>query len=402
MDKKRIYLDNSATTPIDEQVCRTISDCLINKYGNPSSLHSFGQEAKTLLDESRSKVAELLNAEKKEEIIFTSGGTESDNLAIKGIAYVNKGKGNHIITSSIEHHAVLHSCKYLEKNGFDVTYLPVDKYGKVSPESLTKAITPKTILVSIMHANNEVGTIQPISDFGKIIKDINKKRSAEKLPTIYFHTDAVQTAGKLRLDVQQLGVDLMSVSAHKFYGPKGIGVLYLKQGTRLEPIIHGGHHEKKMRAGTENLSGIVAIAKALEIAIEKIDKETKRISDLRNKLEKGILEKIPSISVNGHPQDRICTISNISFQFIEGEGLLLHLDLNGVACSTGSACASGSLEPSHVLKAMGIETTIAQGAIRFSLGYQNTEKDIDYVLEILPGIISKIREMSPLWQKKGS
>jgi len=400
MQGRKVYLDHSATTQLGKEAYDAMKPFMEDVFGNASSIHSYGQEAKKHLENSRENFAKLLNAESPEEIIFTGSGTESDNLALKGAAFANRDKGNHIITSSIEHHAVLNTCQYLEKQGFEVTYVPVDGNGTVNPQDVRKAIKKETILVSIMHANNEVGTIQPIKEIARIISAENQTRFTGAFGGIYFHTDAVQTAGKLPVDVQELGVDLMSLSAHKFYGPKGVGALYRRSGTRIQPIIHGGHHERNLRAGTENIAGISGMVKALETSMSGMEKEQKRLSALKEKLEKGILEKIPYTSVNGASAKRIAGISNILFQFIEGESLVVSLDMRGIACSTGSACASGSTEPSHVLKAMCVDPALAQGAIRFSLGKANSEKDIDYVLKVLPDIVAKLREISPLWKTK--
>ncbi|MGA2091077.1 MAG: cysteine desulfurase NifS [Endomicrobiales bacterium] len=397
---KRVYLDHSATTPVRAHVREAMSPFLDEIFGNPSSVHGFGQEAKKYLEDFRESVARSLNAARPEEIIFTGCGTEADNLAIKGVALANREKGNHIITSQIEHHAVLNTCEYLAKNGFEVTFLPVDEFGRVRPADVAAAIKPNTILISIMHANNEVGTIEPIEEIGLIAADENKRRTAAKSPVwLYVHTDAVQTTGKIPIDVRALGVDLLSLSAHKFYGPKGVGALYVKKGTRIQPILHGGHHERNLRAGTENVAGIAGLAKALELAVADMQSEQKRLEGLRDQLEIGITQRVQSIKVNGDKAHRMASVTNISFAYIEGEGILLSLDLAGIAASTGSACASGSLEPSHVLKAMCVETTLAQGAVRFSLGHQNTQADIEYVLQTLPPIIERLRSMSPLYQK---
>jgi len=386
---RRVYLDNNATTPTHPEVVKAMLPYYEEIFGNASSIHQFGQEARKAIDESREKISDFIGA-KPEEIVFTSGGTESDNFAIKGVAYVNEKKGKHIITSSIEHHAVLNTCKYLEKQGFKITYLPVDKYGLVSPSDVEKAITKETILITIMHANNEVGTIEPIAEIGKIAKE----------KEIYFHTDAVQSVGKIPVNVDKLNVDLLSLSAHKIYGPKGIGALYIRKGTKIQSLIHGGHHEKNRRAGTENVPGIVGLSKAIEIAKTSMDKETIYLTNLRNKLYNGIREKIDYVYLNGHPEKKLPNTLNMSFEFVEGESIILNLDMKGVAVSSGSACTSGSLEPSHVLKAMGVEPAVAQGSIRFSFGKDNTEQDIDYVLEILPEIIFRLRAMSPFYKKK--
>lgn len=386
---KRVYLDHNATTPTHPEVLEAMLTYFNDSFGNPSSIHQFGQQARKAIDEAREKVANFISA-KPEEIVFTSGGTEADNFAIKGVIYANEQNGGHIITSSIEHHAVLNPCEYLEKKGFKVTYLPVDKYGLIDPEETKKAITKETILITIMHANNEVGTIEPIAEIGRIAKERN----------ITLHTDAVQSAGKIPVSVNELHVDLLSLSGHKIYGPKGIGVLYIRKGTRIQPLIQGGHHEKNRRAGTENVPAIVGLGKAIEIAKDTMEKESIRLTNLRNKLCGGIAEKIDHVLLNGHPGKRLPNTLNMSFEFVEGESIILNLDLKGIAVSSGSACTSGSLEPSHVLKAMGVEPAIAQGSIRFSLGKDNTEEDVDYVLEVLPEIIIRLREMSPLYRKK--
>ncbi|OIO73323.1 MAG: cysteine desulfurase NifS [Elusimicrobia bacterium CG1_02_37_114] len=386
---RRVYLDHNATTPTHPEVVKEMLPYFEEVFGNASSIHLFGQQARKAVDGAREKLAEFIGA-KPEEIVFTSGGTEADNFAIKGIAYANESKGKHIITSSIEHHAVLNTCKYLEKQGFQVTYLPVDEYGFVDPGDMMKAINKETILITIMHANNEVGTIEPISEIGKIAKG----------KEIIFHTDAVQSLGKIPVDVNELNVDLLSLSAHKIYGPKGIGALYIRKGTRIQPLIHGGHHEKNRRAGTENVPGIAGLGKAIEIVKTSIDKESIYLTDLRNRLCSGISEKIDCVYLNGHSRKRLPNTLNMSFEFVEGESIILNLDMKGVAVASGSACTSGSLEPSHVLKAMGVAPAVAQGSIRFSLGKDNTEEDIDYVLEVLPEIISRLRAMSPLYKRK--
>ena len=380
---RSIYLDHSSTTPVDPAVAEAMYPFFSDKYGNPSSLYTKGREAKKAMEEARQKVADLIGA-KKEEVFFTGSGTESDNLAIKGIAYKNREKGNHIITSSIEHHAVLNTCKYLEKQGFDVTYLPVDNEGLVNPNDVENAITKKTILISIMHANNEIGTIQPIAEIGKIAKE-------KEIP---FHTDAVQTAGKIPVNVDDLNVDLLSISGHKMYGPKGVGALYIRKGTRLEPLLHGGGHERNMRPGTENVPAIVGFGKAAELAKEHLPEED-RLTVLRDSLIKSILE-IEDSYLNGHATKRLPNNANFRFSFIEGESMILTLDMNGVAASTGSACSSTSLEPSHVLGALGLKPEEAHGSLRLTLGTGNTQEDIDYVVSILPGIVKKLRMMSPL------
>jgi cysteine desulfurase len=389
-----IYLDNNATTPTDQRVLEAMLPFFNKFYGNPSSVYTLASKSKDAMEKARLEVAKILNA-KPEEIYFTSGGTEADNLAIKGIAFANKEKGNHIITSKIEHHAVLNTCKWLEKQDFNVTYIGVDKYGIVNLEELRKAIDDTTILVTIMHANNEIGTIEPIEEIGKTVKEINEERKANKKPRIYFHTDAVQAVGKIPIDVNKLGVDLLSLSGHKFYGPKGVGALFIRKGTKIDPLLHGGHHEKNRRAGTENVPGIVGLGKACEIALKEREKEQTRLRALRDKLEKGILEKIDDVIVNGHPEKRLAGTLNICVKYIEGESMLLNLDFERIAASSGSACTSGSLEPSHVLLACGVSPEIAHGSLRFSLGHSTTEEDIDYVIEVLPPIVKKLREMSP-------
>jgi cysteine desulfurase len=382
---KRIYFDHAATTPTHPEVLKVMSFYFAEAFGNPSSLHYFGQKAKAAVEEARQEIAALIGAQ-DEEIVFTSGGTEADNFAIKGVAYANEHKGNHIITSHIEHHAVLEPCKFLEKQGFKVTYLSVDKYGLIDPEDVKRAITDKTILISIMHANNEVGTIEPIAEIGEIVRERG----------IYFHTDAVQTVGHIPVNVGELGVDLLSISAHKLYGPKGVGALYIRKGTRAVPFMHGGEQERGRRAGTENVPGIVGFGKAVEIAREEIDEEARRLTFLRDRLIRGLFERIDRIYLNGHPSQRLPNNVNGSIEFVEGESMLLNLDLHGIAASTGSACSSSSLKPSHVLLALGLSPERAHGSLRFSLGRGTTEEDIEHVLKILPSIVSRLRSMSPL------
>jgi cysteine desulfurase len=386
---KQIYMDHNATTPVRKEVLEAMLPYYTTLFGNASSVHTIGQEARKAVDSAREEIATFIGA-KTDEIIFTSGGTESDNFAIKGCAYANKTKGNHIITSLVEHPAVLNTCQHLEKHGFKVTYLPVDKYGMINPDDVKKAMTKETILISIMHANNEVGTIQPIEEIGSI--------AGEK--EILFHCDAVQSIGKVPVNVSNLNIDMLSMSGHKVYGPKGIGVLYLKKGTRIEPFMHGGHHEFNKRAGTENVPAIAGLGKAISILSKEMLNENKEITQLRDKLWEGLKNKIEHITLNGHPSLRLANTLDVSFNFIESEGIILNLDLKGIAVSGGSACASGALEPSHVLTAMGVEASCAQGAIRFSLGKDNTEEDVNYVLEVLPPIIKKLRDMSPIYNKK--
>lgn len=391
---KRIYLDHAATTPLDPEVLKAMQPYFTEYYGNPSSLHSFGREAHEALESARAQVANVIGA-KKEEIIFTAGGTESDNLAIKGIAYKHKQlitdfEGPHIITSAIEHPAVLETCRYLERQGFRVKYLPVDKYGLVNLDALEKAISKGTFLITIMHANNEIGTIEPIAELGKVAKD--KK--------IIFHTDAVQSVGKIPVDVNKLNVDLLSSSSHKLYGPKGVGALYIRKGIQLEPFTHGGGHERGLRSSTENISGIVGFGKAAELAAQRMEKDTSQLIRLRDKLIKNVLDKIEESYLNGHPTQRLPNNAHFRFTGIEGESLVLSLDEKGIASSTGSACSSKKLEPSHVLLAVGLNEVEAHGSLRLTLGRENTEKEIDYVLEVLPEIVNKLRKISPLWGKE--
>ncbi len=386
---KRIYLDYAATTPCDPEVLKAIEPYFFDKFGNSSSIHAFGQEAKKGIEDARQGLASFLGADPS-EIVFTSGGTESDNFAIMGVAHALEAKGNHIITSAIEHHAVSEPCKFLEKKGFKVTYVAVDKSGLVSPEDVKKAITDKTILISIMHANNEIGTIQPIAEIGAIAKE----------KSIPFHTDAVQTVGHIPVDVNQLNVDLLSLAAHKFYGPKGIGALYVRKGTRIEALLRGGDQEKGKRASTHNTTGIVGLGKAVELCREKMNDEASFQIKLRDKMIKEIPAKISDAYLNGHLTKRLPNNVNFSIKYIEGESILLNLDMLGIACSTGSACTSTSLEPSHVLLAIGLPHEIAHGSLRISLGRWTKEDDVEYLLDNLPKIVTKLRAMSPLYEKK--
>jgi cysteine desulfurase len=390
-EKRIVYMDHSATTYTRREVLDAMIPYYSEFFGNPSSqLYSIGRMSQKALDTARAQTARALGAE-PDEIYFTSGGSESDNWAIKGIAWANRKKGNHIITSGIEHHAVLHACEYLEKEGFTVTYLPVDKYGLVDPAELEKAITDKTVLITIMYANNEIGTIEPIAELGAIARKHK----------VYFHTDAVQVIGNVPVDVKAQNIDLLSLSAHKFYGPKGVGALYIRKGTKIDNLIHGGGQERRRRAGTENVAGIVGLGKAIELATADIEGHNRRIRALRDQLMKGILEKIPHARLNGHPEKRLPGNINISFEFIEGESILIWLDDEGICASTGSACTSGSLEPSHVLLATGLPVEISHGSLRLTLGNVNTDADVDFVLEVLPKVVSRLREMSPLYQKSG-
>lgn len=384
----RIYLDHAATTAVRKEVLDTMLPCFSQNYGNPSSIYEIAREAKSLIDNARKQVATAIGAEEK-EIYFTAGGSESDNWAIKGIAESYKDKGKHIITSSIEHHAVLHTCQYLEKNGYEVTYLPVDEDGKIKIEDLEKAIRPDTILISIMFANNEIGTLQPIKEIGEIARKHK----------IIFHTDAVQAVGHVKIDVKQMNIDMLSLSAHKLYGPKGIGALYVRKGIKLKSYIHGGAQERGIRAGTENVPGIVGLGKAIELATAEMEQENKRLIKLRDEIIDGILNNIPYTRLNGHRTDRLPANVNISFEFIEGESILLLLDMNGIYASSGSACTSGSLDPSHVLLAIGLPHEKAHGSLRMTLGIENTEEDVKKLLEVLPGIIKRLRDMSPLYEE---
>ncbi|RKD27924.1 cysteine desulfurase [Caminicella sporogenes DSM 14501] len=385
---RKVYLDYSATTPMKKEVLEEMMPYFSEKFGNASSIHSFGREAKKALDIARDKIAKAIGADFK-EIFFTSGGSEADNWAIKGVAFANRDKGNHIITSKIEHHAVLHVCEYLEKHGFEVTYLDVDEYGVVDLEQLKNSITDKTILISIMFVNNEIGTIQPIKEIAKIAKERG----------VYFHTDAVQALGNVPIDVNDLGVDLMNFSAHKIYGPKGVGALYIRKGVKIHPHIHGGAQERKKRAGTENIPGIVGFAKAVELAVENLDSHIEHVRKLRDRLIDGVLKNIDYVRLNGHPENRHPGNANFCFEFIEGESLLLSLDMVGIAGSSGSACTSGSLDPSHVLMAIGLSHEIAHGSLRLTVGDFTTEEDIDYTIQQLVKIVDRLRQMSPLYEK---
>ena len=385
---KTVYFDNAATTKLDEKVLESMMPYFGENYGNASSIYKLARDARKAVEESREKIAKIINC-KPSEIYFTAGGSESDNTAIKGIARNYKNKGNHIITSKIEHPAVLDSCKELENEGFEVSYISVDENGVINLEELKKAIRPTTILITVMFANNEIGTIEPIKEIGEIAKDNN----------IYFHTDAVQAMGSLKIDVKELNIDSLSMSSHKFYGPKGVGALYVRDGVGFKKYISGGHQEKNKRAGTENVPGIVGVASALELAYSELDEHNAKIKELRDYYEKKIEEKIPYIKMNGDREKRLPGNSNISFRFIEGEGLLLNLDLKGICASSGSACTSGSLDPSHVLLAIGLPHEIAHGSLRISIGKYNTKEEVDYLIEQLVEIVSRLREMSPLWEK---
>lgn len=388
--KKRIYMDHTAGKPVDPRVVEVILPYMKNFYGNPSSIHSFGQEVKQALEESRSKIAKLINSEKNESIIFTSGATESNNMAIKGVAFRNKDQGRHIITSSIEHMSVINSCKFLMKMGFEVTFLPVDKYGFVDLDSLREELRDETILVSIMYANGEIGTIQPIKEISEIVHERNA----------YLHVDATAANGQLPIDVIKEDIDLLTLSSNDMYGPRGVGALYVKPHTHIEPIIHGGGQERGLRSGTENLPGIVGFGEAAEIARKEMGVESERLRRLRDKLIKGLIDPVPYSFLNGHPIKRLPDNASVRYSFIEGESLVLSLDMMGIAASSGSACTAKTLEPSHVLRAIGLKHEEAHGSLLFTLGKQNTEEEVDYVISIMPDIVKRLRRMSPLTPKE--
>lgn len=386
---RRVYMDHAATTPVDPLVVKAMLPYFSECFGNASSLHSLGRDAFEAVEAARQKVANLIGSENN-EIIFTSGGTESDNLAIKGVAYKNRDKGNHIITSSIEHPAVLETCRHMESEGFKVTYLPVDRLGMINLAGLEKAITEKTILITIMHGNNEIGTIEPVEEIGKIARERK----------VYFHTDAVQTVGKIPIDVKSMNADLLSMSAHKIYGPKGVGALYVAKGVRCGPIIHGGGHERGMRSSTENVAGIVGLGESAELAKQRMATDMPYLTDLRDKLTKGVLGSIQESYLNGHPSKRLPNNANFRFTAIEGESLIMGLDAKGIAGSTGSACSSKKLEASHVLLAIGLNEVEAHGSLRLTLGRENTDEDVEYVLNALQEVVGDLRSMSPLWGKR--
>ena len=384
-----IYFDNAATTPIRPEVYDAMRPYIESCYGNPSSVYKLARESKKAIDLARKQVADAINADSG-EIFFTGCGSESDNWAIKGVALALKDKGKHIITTNIEHHAILHTCEFLEENGYEVTYIPVDEYGMVSADDIKKAIRPDTILVSVMTANNEIGTIEPIKEIGAVCREKG----------VYFHTDAVQAVGHIKIDVKEMNIDLLSLSGHKIGAPKGIGALYIRKGVKIKNLIHGGQQEKGKRAGTENVIGIAALGKAIELAVSEMEDTTERLKYLREKIINGVLKNIEYSRLNGHPEERLPGNVNISFEFIEGESMLLMLDAKGICASSGSACTSGSLDPSHVLLAIGLPHEKAHGSLRTSLGYQNTEEEVDKLLEVLPPIVQRLREMSPLYEMK--
>ncbi len=379
----RIYLDHNATTPVRTEVFEAMEPFFRDRFGNASSIHRFGQDARSAVEEARTQVAGLVNG-RPGEIYFTSGGTESDNLALKGVAYARRDFGRHIITTEIEHSAVLSSCAFLEREGFEVTYLPVDESGLVDPGQVENALTDRTILISVMHANNEIGTVQPVGEIGKIARERE----------VCFHTDAVQSAGKIPIDVEAFHADLLSLSGHKIYGPKGVGAIYIRKGVEIEPTAHGGHHENDVRSGTENTVGIVGLGRAAELAAREREFEFRHLAEIRDDLEARILDEIAEVRVNGHPEMRLPGTLNVSFSGAEGESLIMSLDLEGIAVSTGSACSSGAIEPSHVLLALGRDPRTALGSVRFSFGRDNTRQDVDYVMNRLPGIVSRLRELA--------
>jgi cysteine desulfurase len=387
---RNVYMDHGAGMPLDLRVFEVMKPYFMEKYGNPSSSHSFGNSAKAALDTSRENVANLVAAEKSQEVIFTSGGTESNNLAIKGAAYRNKAKGNHIITTAVEHISVMNICKHLQKEGFEVSYVPVDKQGIVDLKKLEEAITGKTSLISVMYANGEIGTVQPINEIGKLARDNQ----------VIFHVDAVAAAGKVPINVEEENIDLLSVSSNDMYGPKGVGALYIKTGTKILPLIQGGGQERGLRSGTENIPGIVGMGKAAELAKKEMDAEGKRLTQLRDRLINGVLDKIDYSFLNGHPTQRLPNNANLRFSYIEGESLILWLDMHGIQVSSGSACTSKTLEPSHTLLAIGLAHEEAHGSLVFTMGKQNSEEDVDYVQEVLPDVVKRLRALSPLTPKE--
>ena len=385
---RRVYFDHNATTPLAPDVLRAMTPYLTEEYGNASSIHSVGQRARAAVEQARAEVAALIGAREK-EAVFTSGGTEADNIAIRGVVGAAERPAKHVITSTIEHHAVLNTCQALEAEGVRVTYVPVNVAGLVDPEDVRRAITADTVLITVMHANNELGTVQPIAEIAKIARE-------RRIP---FHTDAVQSVGKLPVNVKELGADLLSLSAHKLYGPKGTGALYIRGGLPMKPLMFGGHHERDRRPGTENVAGIVGLGAAAALAAKHLAEEAARLAALRDALEQEILARVPHAGVNGDRQRRTPNTTNIHFDFVEGEALVIALDLKGIACSTGAACSSGAVEPSHVLTAIGLPPERARASLRFSLGRGNTREDVSYVAEVLPGVVEHLRELSPLYKK---
>lgn len=386
MKGKGIYLDHNATTPLDPRVLQAMGPYLHTAFGNPSAVHAFGREVKAALEQARESVARLLGTADKDEVVFVASGTEADNLALTGVAFAYQDRGRHLITSAVEHPAVLETCTFLERQGFQVTYLPVDHQGMLDPADLLRAIRPDTILVSLMHANNETGVLFPMAEIGAITKARG----------VFLHTDAVQSFGKIPLTVKDLGVDLLSLSAHKIYGPKGVGTLYIRRGVRLHPLIHGGHQERGRRAGTENVPGIVGLAVAARLIFEEMPEESERLRGLRDRLEAALRSRIEGVTVNGHPTLRLPHTTNLAFEGVEAQSLVAALDLEGVAVSAGSACAVGSLRPSHVLQGMGLPRERVEGSIRFSLGRLTAEEDIDTIVDLLPAMIARLRQAAPV------
>ena len=385
---RRVYLDHNATTPVDPEVLAAMLPFFADEFGNASSIHSFGQRTRAAVERARESVAALVGA-RPAEIVFTSGGTESDNHAIFGVVAAARGERKHVITTAIEHHAVLNACQAVERSGVEVTYLPVGREGRVDPDDVRRSIRPETVLITVMHANNELGTLQPIEEIGRIAAEAD----------VYFHTDAVQSAGKVALNVDRLGADLLSISGHKLYAPKGVGALYVRKGTRLKPLLYGGHHERDRRPGTENVAGIVGLGRAAELAQRSLPEQSARMAALRDRLEQGLLEQVPHAQVNGSREHRTPNTTNITFPFIEGEALVIALDLKGLACSTGAACSSGAIEPSHVLTAIGLPPEDARASLRFSLGRENTEEDVAFALTVIPSAVEHLRELSPAYKK---
>lgn len=386
---KRIYLDNAATTRVAPEVIEAMLPCFVQTYGNANSLHSYGLQAKDAIEAARRRIADFINAD-AEELVFTGSGTESNNTVLKGVALARKDKGNHIITTAIEHHAILEPLHFLEKQGWSITYLPNDEAGLVAPDDLKKALTDRTILVSVMHANNEIGTIEPVRELGAICREAG----------VYFHTDAVQTFGHVPIDVKEMNIDLLSASAHKLYGPKGIGLLYIRRGIEMTPLLQGGDQERKRRASTQNTPAIAGFGKAVELAASEMATEAVRQANLRDKLISALLQAVPESTLNGHPTFRLPNNANLSFAYVEGETVLLHLDMEGIAVSTGSACTSSSPDPSHVLTACGLASEFSHGSVRFSLGRMTTEEEIDHVIKVLPPIIARLRAMSTAYRNR--
>ncbi len=385
---RRVYLDHNATTPVDREVLEAMLPFFADEFGNASSIHSFGQRTRAAVERARESVAALIGA-RPAEIVFTSGGTEADNLAVFGVVAAASGEKKHVLATQVEHHAVLNACQALEQRGIAVTYLPVDREGRVDPDEVRKNIRPETVLITVMHANNELGALQPIEAIGRIAAEAD----------IAFHTDAVQSAGKLPIDVDRLGVDLLSLSGHKLYGPMGVGALYIRAGTRLTPQLHGGHHQRDLRPGTENVAGIVGLGRAAELARRRSATSAPRLAALRDRLEQGLLERVPHARVNGAGAPRTPNTTNITFPYVEGEALVIALDLKGLACSTGAACSSGAIEPSHVLTAIGLPPEDARASLRFSLGLDNHDEDVEFALAVVPAVVERLRDLSPVYKK---